>query len=239
LRQALLMASLALASLGLPGSARAKAPLELTALEVYEKVLKAQQQQAFLSCIITKEELKGGASAQQVSGTLEVAAGGKANLLITQPSRQLMVSDGHWLYMEMSDVKQVMKYDAEQLKRGGNFFLDLGSSIQHYAKASLKRLIVPGDGFDPKDYEALELMPLDPKGAGFQRMRVWVARDGWVVRQVELKLEGVDTRVRFDSLKIITKADLDKGKAPLDGALFKYSPPKGYEVFDLSSMQQQ
>jgi outer membrane lipoprotein-sorting protein len=223
--------------LAAPALAGARSATELTALEVYEKVLKAQQQQASLECGIVRRELRPGGEAQQVSGTLKVASGGRAYLIITQPSRQLVVSDGHWLYMEMSDVKQVMKYDAEQLKKGGNFFLDLGSSIQHYAKASLKRLIPPGKGFDEASYAALELIPLDPKSAGFERMRVWVDREHWVVRQVELKLDGVDTRVQFDHIQVLTKADVAKGGPAPDLKQFKYSPPKGYEVFDLSTMQ--
>src|SRR5438034_601132 len=119
--------------------------VQLTALEVYENVLKAQKQQASVECEIVGEEIHAGVSgtAQGVTGTLKVASGGKAWLEMTVPSHQLAVSDGKALYVEMSDVKQVMKYDAVQLKKSGNFFLDLGSSIRHYAKASLKRLIVP------------------------------------------------------------------------------------------------
>jgi outer membrane lipoprotein-sorting protein len=209
----------------------------MTALEVYEKVLKAQQQQASLSCRIVKEELRGAGAPLAVTGTLEVEAGGKAYLEMTVPSRQLAVSDGRTLWVEMSDVKQVMKYNAEQLRQGGNFFLDLGSSIRYYAKASLKRLVEPGPGFDEAHTAALELMPLDPAAAGFERMRVWVDRDGWLVRQVELKVGGVDTRVRFEDVHVVTKAEAGEGHKVPSAARFKYQPPKGYEVFDLGSMQ--
>ena len=212
-------------------------PLQLTALEVYENVLKAQKKQAALSCEVVREEVKGKDSAQRVTGTLKTAAGGKAWLEMTVPSRQLAISDGKALYVELSDVKQVMKYDAEQLKKGGNFFLDLGSSIRFYAKASLKRLIVAGEGFDEKKSCALELLPLDAESAGFERMRVWVDKEGWLIRQVELKTGSVDTRVRFENIEVVTKAEAEAGKKLPNPKLFKYAPPKGYEVFDLASMQ--
>jgi outer membrane lipoprotein-sorting protein len=222
---------------GAPLPAKASKAAEMTALEVYEKVLKAQKDQAALECRIVREDLKAQGEAQKVSGTLKVAAGGKARLDITFPSRQLVVSDGKALYIQMDDVKQVMKYDAQQLKKGGNFFLDLGSSIRFYAKASLKRLIEAGPGFDPAKTAALELMPLDPRAAGFERMRVWVDRGEWLVRRVELKVGGVDTRVSFEKVLAVTRAEAAKGaKVPPDSE-FRYAAPKGYEVFDLASMQ--
>ena len=218
---------------------------ELSAVEAYENVMKAQKTQVSLVCHVVREELKDAAAgvsgsagvASSVTGTLKVASGGKAWLEMTVPSRQLAVSDGTALYVEMSDVKQVMKYDAAQLRKSGNFFLDLGSSIRHYAEASLKRLIVPGEGFDESKVLALELMPLNASEAGFERMRVWVDRKDWLVRQVELKLGGVDTRVKFEEVQVLSKADLAGGKAGLPASLFKYKAPKGYEVFDMTSMQ--
>jgi outer membrane lipoprotein-sorting protein len=227
------MLSLLLMTASLQAAAK---PVELTALEVYENVLKAQKRQAALECTIVREEIRTGAP-EKVTGTLKTAAGGLAWLEITVPSRQLAVSDGKALYVELSDVKQVMKYDAQQLKKGGNFFLDLGSSISHYAKQSLKRLILPGEGFDAKKIYALELMPLDAAQAGFDRMRVWVDKDAWLVRQVELKLGGVDTRVSFQDIKVLSLEQAAKGAKAPDPKLFKYKAPKGYEVFDLASMQ--
>src|SRR5258708_1677242 len=66
----------------------ARLPPQLTALEVYENVLKAQKQQASLECQIVREEMKAGGAAQGVTGTLRVASGGKAWLEMTVPSRR-------------------------------------------------------------------------------------------------------------------------------------------------------
>jgi outer membrane lipoprotein-sorting protein len=216
----------------------AKAPQDQTAIEVYQQVLLAQKKQASFQCDIIREEKRKDGAASSVTGTLKVASGGRAWLEIGQPSRQLAVSDGKKLWVQLDDVKQVMQYDALQLRKGGNFFLDLGSSIQHYAEASLKRLIVPGEGFDVSRTAALELMPLHPDEAGFESMRVWVDRENWLVKQVELKLGGVDTRVRFENPKLVTKAEAQSGqKKPLEASEFRYKPPQGYQVFDLAGMQ--
>lgn len=212
-------------------------PAPLTAIEVYESVLKAQKKQASIEGSIVREVLKGKDAAERVTGTLKTYAGGKAWLEMTVPSRQLAVCDGKSLYVELGDVKQVMKYDAAQLKKGGNFFLDLGSSIRFYAANSLKRLIMVGEGFDEAKHFALELLPLNKAEAGFERMRVWVDKDGWLIRQVELKVSGQTTRVRFEKLRVVTRKEEEKGARTPDLELFKYKPPKGYELFDMASMQ--
>jgi outer membrane lipoprotein-sorting protein len=205
----------------------------LNAEQVLKKLLKAQDAQVSMDCQIVRSQIPvSGGETTRVTGSLKVASGGKALLVIKKPSPQKVVSDGKVLWMEMSDVKQVMKYDALQLREGGNFFLDLASSVRHYAKASLKRLILPGEGFDEASIKALELMPTNPKEAGFDRMQVWVDTNDWVVRQVTLVLGGMENRVRFERISV----ERDPKKAP-SSKIFKYSPPKGYQVFDLISMQ--
>ena len=220
-----------LLTLGVFGRAESKP--QLNAEQVFKKLLKAQDAEVSLECLIIRSQIpQNGGVATRVTGTLKVAAGGKAFLEIKKPTPQKIVSDGKILWMEMSDVKQVMKYDAAQLREGGNFFLDLASSIRHYAKFSLKRLILPGPGFDADSSTALELMPTNPKEAGFDRMQVWVDTNAWVVRQVTLTLGGVENRVQFE--------DIHVGRDPkktLPSKTFKYKAPKDYQVFDLISMQ--
>jgi outer membrane lipoprotein-sorting protein len=222
--------------LGLLLTQKAWAADSYSAREVYDHLLKAQEAQAYLSCTIVKEEIQSGGVSQRVTGTLEVASGGKAYLEMTMPSRQRAISDGQTLWVEMSDVKQVMKYNAEQLRQSGNFFLDLEASVRHYAKTSLKRLVLPGNDFAGQAVSTLELMPLDPDKAGFEKMRLWVDQGTWQVLQVELSLSGVDTRVRFENLKVLSKVELAQGAKIPDPERFTYQVPKGYEVFDLGSM---
>lgn len=210
-----------------------RAAVSLNAEQVFKRLLKAQDSQVSLECLIIRSQIpENGGVATRVTGTLKVASGGKALLEIKKPSPQKIVSDGKVLWVEMADVKQVMKYDAVQLREGGNFFLDLASSVRHYAKVSLKRLILPGVGFDPRYTNALELMPTDPKEAGFDRMQVWVDNRDWVVRQVTLTLGGMENCVQFERIRVERNP-----KKALPSGVFKYSPPKGYQVFDLISMQ--
>ena len=198
-----------------------------TAPEVFQEMLKAQESQGWYQATVVKREGPVGVSPTTVSrGVLRVAPGGRARLDISEPAPGGIASNGKRLWVELTEVGQVMSYDAAKLKESGNFFLDLPSSIRHYAKASQRRLIVPGPGFDAAQVSALELLPLHPDKAGFQRLQVWVDENRWVVLRVLMDYGGTRSDVRFESIQT-------GAKAPLDETLFQYKPPKGFEVFDL------
>lgn len=208
---------------------------KFSADEVFAKMLEAQEAQAFYESQVEKSEGPIGKPAASVSkGTLKAQPGAKARMEITSPSAGLIVSDGKHLWVELGEVKQVMKYDATRLIASGNFFLDLASSVRHYSKAAYKRLIVPGKGFDPAKVTALELLPKRPEAAGFERLRVWVDHERWTVLRVLLDYGGTRSDVRFSGIKVTGKDALAKDPklAPAKG-LFDYKPPKGFEVFDL------
>lgn len=198
-----------------------------TAPQVLEKMLKAQEARAYFQADLVKREGPRGQRPTAISrGLLRAAPGGRARLDIKAPSPGLIVSDGRHLWVELPEVQQVMRYNASKLRESGNFFLDLPSSIRHYSKTSLCRLIVPGVGFDPARVGALELLPLRPDRAGFQRMRVWVDERRWVILRVLLDYNGTRSDVRFNH--ILTGPRVPDGENP-----FHYKPPKGFEVFDL------
>jgi outer membrane lipoprotein-sorting protein len=213
----------------------AAAKPKFPATEVFEKVLAAQESLAWSSAEITEEErAKGEKKATISKGKLISAQGGLAHLELTLPSKGLIVSDGKSLWVELPEVSQVMKYSAAKLRQSGNFFLDLAPTIRHYSKASYRRLIVPGPGFDPNTVSALELQPLKPQQAGFERLRVWVDQDNWTILQVRMDYGGTQSLVTFEKIKAATKDAVAKDpKRDVDPKLFEYKAPKGFEIFDL------
>jgi outer membrane lipoprotein-sorting protein len=205
------------------------------ATEVFEKVLAAQESLAWSSAEITKEERAKGEKKATISrGKLISKQGGLARLELTVPSKGLILSDGQHLWVELPEVAQVMKYSAAKLRQSGNFFLDLAPTIRHYSKASYRRLIVPGPGFDPNTTSALELQPLKPQQAGFERLRVWVDQDNWTILQVRMDYGGTQSKVTFEKIRAATKdAVAQDPTRDVDPKLFQYKAPKGFEIFDL------
>jgi outer membrane lipoprotein-sorting protein len=204
--------------------------------DVFQAMLEAQDRQAWVQADVVKTETAVGSSREPTvtRGRLTSRSGGKARLDITDPAPGLIVADGKHLWVELPQVEQVMRYDQSRLADSGNFFLDLASSIRHYARASIKRRFKPGPGFDQSRVSALEMVPTRPDQAGFERLRVWVDDHRWVVLRVQMDYGGTESDATFTNITVLSRRALRADpRQGLPKELFEYAPPKGFEVFDL------
>lgn len=221
----------------LAASAKARKPRLYMPGDVFQAVLEAQDRQAWVRADVVKTEtaLSGGKAPTITKGHLVSKHGGKARLQIDEPAAGLLVADGEHVWMELPQVEQVMRYDEASLAASGNFFLDLASSIRHYSKASVKRRLKPGPGYDEARVAALEMVPTHPEQAGFERLKVWVDDRRWVVLRVVMDYGGTESDVAFQNVEVMTFAGIraDPGQV-LPKDLFEYKPPKGFEVFDMN-----
>ena len=211
---------------------------KFTARQVFDRMLKAQDEQQIIRCDMIKEDRMDGTdlaqSATVTKGRLLMKKGGKAVLEITDPVSQKVVSDGKTLWMELPDAAQVMKYDVTMMRETCNFFLDLPASIRYYAKKSLKRLIAPGEAYRDKPVSALELDPDDPEKAGFTKMQVWVDHQKWVIVKILLHTQGMQISVAFENSEVVRTAQIKKNpKLNVSNSQFNYKVPEGFQVFDL------
>ena len=225
-----LLLALAAFAASLPAANKPKFP----ATEVFDKVLAAQESLAWVQADIVKEERGNGQKASVSKGQLRTKPGGLARLELSEPSKGLILADGKHLWVELPEVQQVMRYSSAKLRESGNFFLDLAPTIRHYSMASYRRLVMPGPGFDPEKVSALELQPLKPRQAGFEKLRVWVEQEHWSIIQVRLDYGGSQSLVKFSKRKSASKEAVAKDPTlDLDPKLFEYKTPKGFELFDL------
>jgi outer membrane lipoprotein-sorting protein len=211
------------------------APLRFLPGDVLQGLLEAQDRRAWTRADIVKsEQTLGEKGAPSVTQGTMIASGGKARLEIKSPSAGLIVADGKFLWVELPQVAQVYRYKQSDLAASGNFFLDLASSIRHYAKDSVKRRFRPGPGYDEKRVSAFELVPNRSSAAGFQRLRVWVDARRWIVLQVQLDYGGSRSDISFTNVSVISARGLrldPSQKLPKD--CFIYHRPKGYELFKI------
>jgi outer membrane lipoprotein-sorting protein len=228
-------------------TARTAAPLRFLPGDVLQSLLEASDRRAWTTAQVDKietnlgppEDAKGAAKGEAKgespsSRSLMTASGSRARLEIQTPAAGLIVADGKHLWVELPQVDQVYRYDQAQMAASGNFFLDLASSIRHYAKGSVKRRFRPGDGYDETRVSAFELVPLRREPGGFERMRVWVDTRRWVVLRVQLDSGGTRSDIRFSHIQVMSWRGLraDPGQA-LPKGIFKYTRPKAFEVFKI------
>jgi outer membrane lipoprotein-sorting protein len=223
-----------------------EAPLRFLPGDVLQSLLEAQDRRAWTTADVVKieqnlgaPEAKGGDKGdyKQESAPSQsrmTASGSRARLEIRTPAAGLIVADGKHLWVELPQVDQVYRYDQAQMAASGNFFLDLASSIRHYAKGSVKRRFRPGPGYDETRVSAFELVPLRREPGGFERMRVWVDTRRWVVLRVQLDSGGSRSDIEFSHIQVMSWRGLraDPGQA-LPKDIFKYTPPKAFEVFKI------
>ena len=228
-----------------------EAPLRFLPGDVLQSLLEASDRRAWTTAQVDKIEMNlgptgdakgkakgaapGGAQGESPSSrSLMTASGSRARLEIQTPAPGLIVADGKHLWVELPQVDQVYRYDQAQMAASGNFFLDLASSIRHYAKGSVKRRFRPGDGYDETRVSAFELVPLRREPGGFERMRVWVDTRRWVVLRVQLDSGGTRSDIRFSHIQVMSWKGLraDPGQA-LPKGIFKYTRPKAFEVFKI------
>jgi outer membrane lipoprotein-sorting protein len=218
-----------------PPGAKREAPLRFLPGDVLQSLLEASDRRAWTTAQVDKTEMNlGGKAPSPSSRSLMTASGSRARLEIQTPAAGLIVADGKYLWVELPQVDQVYRYDQAQMAASGNFFLDLASSIRHYAKGSVKRRFRPGDGYDENRVSAFELVPLRREPGGFERMRVWVDTRRWVVLRVQLDSGGTRSDIVFSRIQVMSWRGLraDPGQA-LPKGIFKYTKPKAFEVFKI------
>lgn len=149
---------------------------------------------------------------QQASGTMEFARPGRFRWTYRKPYEQLIVGDGHKLWMYDADLNQVTVRKLDQA---------LGSSPAALLAGSNEI----EKNFDLKDMGrrgTLDWLEATPKGkeTSFESVRMGFAGD---------TLEVMELRDNFGQTTVIRFSDVERNPK-LSPDLFKFVPPKGADV---------
>jgi outer membrane lipoprotein carrier protein len=153
---------------------------------------------------------------QNFSGTLMMK---KPNRYRIESEHQTLVTDGTtvWSYSPVNKQVIVDRYKENQNSLSPEQFL-LNLPSNYYAS------ILGSDQADGTSLVALRLVPKDDQSF-VRSMKVWVEKETWVVRKVEL----VDVN---DTQTVYTVHDV-RLNTNIQGSAFAFSPPSGTEVVDL------
>lgn len=212
--------------------------MRYTAGDVLQALLEAQDHRAWTKAEMVKTELSLSAGAGREGGTVTrgtlITSGIRARLVIRRPAPGLIVANGRHLWVDLPQVAQVYRYSQARLSASGNFFLDLASSIRHYARDSVKRRFHPGAAYDESRVSAFELTPTRSSNAGFRRLRVWVDTRRWVVLRAQMDYGASRDDIDFTDIQTMSRRALRANpRRALPKGLFKYHRPKRYELFNM------
>lgn len=159
-----------------------------------------------------------GLKIQSSSGTMALARPGKFRWQYAAPSEQLIVTDGNTLWLYDQDLKQVTVRPAEEALQG------TPAALLSQKKTLTETFNVSDEG----EADGVKKLKLTPKSkeSDFQDVSLWL-KDSAPVRMVFRDTLGGATDIRFA---------LATTNARLDPALFRFTPPKGVEVIDSTSV---
>lgn len=151
-------------------------------------------------------------------GTLTYRAPGRFRIGYVEPRGDLVVNDGTyvWIYLPSSQPGQVIRQPAAQ------------SGVQNpltYLRDLRGRYVVRHAGAEPIAGETTDHLALEPVGgsAPFERVDVWIGQSTRLLRQVRTSAADVTTTYTFQTLK---------RNGALAAGLFRFTPPRGVEIFD-------
>ena len=157
----------------------------------------------------------------QAKGELLIKRPGRIAVRFTQPSGDLIVSDGKfvWIYLPTSAPGQVMRAHADDAQGTG---MDVSTEL---LTAPRTKFDIADAGAATANGRATRIVVLTPRTPrNYTRARLWIDdRDG-VVRQLELtENSGVVRTISFRTIKL---------NAKVPASAFKFDVPKGVKVFD-------
>ena len=152
-------------------------------------------------------------------GTLYYRAPGRYRIDYRYPAGDVVVDDGTWvwIYLPSSQPGQVIRQPAD----GSG-----GANPLTYLRDLRTMYDVALAGNDGVSGELSDHLALSPKSADapFTDVDVWVGRDSGLVRQVRTRTpDGIEKSYTFTALR--------RG-ASVPDSRFRFSPPRGVEVYD-------
>jgi len=162
-----------------------------------------------------KDALSG--TEQGMRGVVSIKNPDKMFVHYTRPDEQFLYIAKDLIQMYQPDQKTVY-----QQKNGdannAPVYLGVGRQLKNYIDIS-KVSIVKNNN----DEVQMMLVPHDPMGAGFDRMKVSIHKKDWWPYQMEVQTPSTTTKAKFNHMAF------NKG---LKDSLFQFTAPKGAQVVE-------
>jgi outer membrane lipoprotein carrier protein len=157
------------------------------------------------------------------TGTWYQKGRGRFKMDFSDPAGDVIVADGNhlWLYYPSTHPGQVIRSAIEANVTGAGM-VDLQGRIFQEADSAYVPVL---EGSEDVTGHATWLITLTPKGESpYQRVRVWVDQDSFLVRRFEIVEEN-------ETIRTVVLREL-KPNETIPNSVFEFSPPEGTDVFE-------
>jgi chaperone LolA len=143
----------------------------------------------------------------------------RLSLRFTDPRGDLIVADGSlvWAYTPSTDAKRATMAPISSI----GVWVDLINVLVQEPRTKYNITHAGRETMVGRSTHALTLVPKE-RGGDFVRATIWIEEDTGVIRQFRIEEQsGLQRQVRFTALIL---------NAPVDAALFRFTPPSGVKV---------
>jgi outer membrane lipoprotein carrier protein len=159
-------------------------------------------------------------TSQRSTGKLYQRRPDRFAMRFTDPAGDVMVADGRhfWIYYPSNDRTQVIRTSVAAAGEQADF-------QQQFLSNSAQRYVPTLNGEESVGGEATWALTLVPRGESpYKVVRVWVDKDDFLVRRIEMREENDSVRrVELRNIRV---------NATIPDAVFTFTPPAGTQVFD-------
>jgi|DewCreStandDraft_4_1066084.scaffolds.fasta_scaffold05171_4 outer membrane lipoprotein carrier protein len=166
-------------------------------------------------------------SPQVVKGRVIIKKNDKFRIRYTEPTEQLIISNGKTIWIYTPELKQVIKQSAEESQMGTNFYVELESSIEYYVNQSKTYI-----SEDEKNY-TLVMYPKDKKVINFDKLLVKINKEKMVPEYMGMVYQSTTTHVYFNNVRNYSSQQALNIKE-LNDESFEFVVPEGVEEIDAS-----
>jgi outer membrane lipoprotein carrier protein len=199
-------------------------------IKAADKNFYATKTKITLKTTYTQAQASGAAQAPQIAkGEAIIEKKDKFSVHYTEPTEQIMVSDGKTIWIYTPELKQVMKQSMEGADMNTKVFTDMGNSIARYVKNS--RTTLTSD----KNIYSLDMVPLKESGLNYQEITAKIDKKTMEPVYLSMKYDGALMEVTFEDTINYTKAQAAKEPSLL-AKNFIFKAPEGTEEIDAASL---
>lgn len=195
--------------------------------QVIKKLKENQKGRVAMYANVIIKTIYAKQSPQVVKGRVIIKKNDRFRIRYTEPTEQLIISNGKTIWIYTPELKQVIKQSAKESQMGTNFYIELESSIEYYVNQSKTYI-----SEDEKNY-TLVMYPKDKKAVNFDKLLVKINKEKMVPEYMGMVYQSTTTHVHFNNVRNYSAQQALNIKE-LNDENFEFVVPEGVEEIDAS-----
>jgi outer membrane lipoprotein carrier protein len=212
-------------------TARVKAvkPASGRVAELMDRIKKDQADVTAMKTRIKITTYAEGGEPQIIRGEAIIKKKDKFRVHYTEPSEQMLISNGESVWVYTPALNQAIKQDAASTNVNSRFYTDFSGSLDYYVNNSDTELTEDDGSY------TLNLKPINKKALDYDAITAKISKKDLMPFFMSFKVQGTVTEIEFADTVGYKESDIE-GNTELSSAGFEFKAPKGVEIIDSAEL---